>query len=552
MFKIFRIRLYYLRLLRGIYIAYTLVGFFLINWMSTRRLMRGFIPRKYKLNGSVRSMPERLRIVIEELGPTFIKFGQILADRPDIISEKLRNELKKLQSQTEPIDHDLAIRLIEEELGGPLDKYFIDIDHASCIGSASIGQVYKGKLITGEEVVIKIQRPDIKGKIELDLQLLKYLAQQLIREYPGLTAVDIVGFVEEFGETLVMEMNYLNEAANIVRFNEMFKDVYYCKIPKVYLDLSTSKLLVMEYIHGTPPDDVEMLRQQGLDPKQIAENGINVLLRMIFKHGFFHADPHPGNLFIQENNRIGLIDFGMVGSLKPAHMEFLAGFTLGLATGKARIITDSLLTLCGKKFFSEKDDLEFYVQDMLNRYGAFSYERMNFSGILNECIRLILKYELRIPASIYLLLKAIATIEKFGAKLDANISLPAIIKPYAQELVMSRYSPSAVANEIFDTMKDYMSLIRDFPGEVNEILYKMKHGKLIHEIHLSDQEVWSKSARSIGGALAIALLIGFLFTGSVLMSIYGGKAAWMGEVMFGFSSFFALWMMLRLFARSRL
>ena len=549
MFKVFRIRLYYLRVLRGFSILYTLMGFFMINWLSVRRRLYFLIPHRYKRDGSVKSMPERLRIIIEELGPTFVKFGQIIADRPDIVSEKLRQELKKLQSMAEPIDHDFAMRLVEEELGGPIEKYFAEVDREQCIGAASIGQVYRGQLITGEEVVIKIQRPDIEDKIELDLQLLKYLAKQLVEEYPGFAAVDIVGFVDEFGETLKQEMNYVSEAANIIRFDDMFKDVTYCKIPKVYMEFCTPRLLVLEYVEGIAPDSIAPLVEEGLDPHQIAVNGIHILLTMIFKHGFFHADPHPGNLFVQPGNRIALIDFGMVGSLKPSHMQFLAGFTLGLAKSDARIITESLLTLCGKKFFADKADLEFYVHDMLIRHGSFNYEKMNFSHILNESIKIMLKYELKIPASIYLLLKALATIENFGSKLNPAISLPAIIKPYAEELIRKRYSPVLLAHELFDTVQDYFSLIRDFPAEMNEILFKLKQGKLIHEIHLGDHEMMGKVVRGVGSTLAIALLIGFMLAGSIIISIWG-KSHWLGDLMFAVSSFFALWMLFRLFIRT--
>ena len=549
MFKIFRIRLYYLRLFRGFNIAFTLIGFFLVNWMSVRPFFYSFIPRRYKVNGNIRSMPERLRIIIEELGPTFIKFGQILADRPDIISEKLRVELKKLQSMAEPIEHNFAMQLIAEELGGPINKYFTEIHADSCIGAASIGQVYKGKLLTGEDVVVKIQRPDIEDKIELDLHLLKYFAQQLVEEYPGLTAIDVVGFVDEFGETLKLEMNYINEAANIVRFGEIFKDVPYCKIPKVYVDLSTPRLLVLEYIHGIPPDNVEALRASGLDPALVAENGIHIILTMIFKHGFFHADPHPGNLFVQENNRVALIDFGMVGTLKPSQMQFLAGFTLGLAKTDARIVTDALLVLCDKKFFAEKDDLEFFIHDMLTRHGSFNYNNMNFSQILNESIKIILRFELRIPATIYLLLKALATIEKFGSQLDPQMSLPVIIKPYAEGLIRQRYTPSHIGNEIFDTVQDYISLVRDFPGEFNEILYKLKQGKLIHEIHLSDKHGWGNAVKNVGGLFAIALLVGLMLIASIIVSVWG-KNAIVGDIMVGVSSFFAFWLLIRLFIRT--
>ncbi len=551
MLKIFSLRLSYLRLLRGIHIMFTLIKFFMINWISSRRYLYAFIPGKYKRNGGVLPMPERLRIMIENLGPTFVKFGQILADRPDIVSEKLRIELKKLQSMAKPIENGYAKRLIEEELGGSINKHFAAIEFGECIGSASIGQVYRGKLLNGDTVVIKIQRPDIATKIELDIHLLKYIARQLIEEYPGLTAVDIVGFVEEFGEVLKSEMNYINEAANVARFAELFKDVPCCKIPKVYLELTTSRLLVLEYITGVNPDNIFQLTDEGLNPKEIALNGIHIMLRMIFKHGYFHADPHPGNLFIQPGNRVALIDFGMVGNLKPSHMQFLAGFTLGLATTNSRIITESLLTLCNKKFFSEKADMEFYVQDMLNRHSSYDYEQMNFSLILNECIKIILRYQLKIPTNIYLLLKAIATIEKFGTQLDPGISLPAIIKPYATDLVMERFSPASIAHELFDTLNDYISLIRDFPSEVNEILFKLKQGKLIHEIHLSEQGIWGKSAKNISSIVAVTLLIGAMLTASVVIIVWG-NATWMGNLMLGISFFFAVWLLLRLFFRIRI
>lgn len=548
MFKIFRIRLLFLRTGRGLNITFTLIGFLLVNWISKHKSLHSFIPSRYRKNGGVISMPERLRLVIEKLGPTFVKFGQILADRPDIISEKLRIELKKLQSNVKPIEHDQAINLIEEQLGNPWSQYFAAIDLTACIGSASIGQVYKARLQSGDDVVVKIQRPDIENKIELDLHLLKYLTQQIIEEYPGLTAIDIIGFVEEFGETLKLEMNYTNEASNILRFGEIFKDCQYCKIPKVYLELCTPRMLVMEYITGLPADNVAGLIAAGLDPVQIAENGTNIMLTMIFKHGFFHADPHAGNLFVQTGNRIALIDFGMVGALKPVQMEFLSGFIMGLATSNARVITDSLLVLCDKKFFADKSDLEFYISDMLSRHGSFSYENMNFSQILNESIKIILRFELKIPGSIYLLLKAIATIEKFGAELDPNISLANLIKPYAETLIKQRYSPSNIAGALYDTLRDYTMLIRDFPAEVNEILYKMKQGKFIHEIHLGDASTLGKSAKSIGATIAIVILLSVLLIGAVAMSIWA-QPTWMGNSLFVITTILALWYLSSLILR---
>ena len=186
---------------------------------------------------------------------------------------------------------------------------------------------------------------------------------------------------------------------------------------------------------------------------------------------------------------------------------------------------------------------------MLNRHGSFSYEKISFSHILNESIKIMLKFELKIPASIYLLLKALASIESFGSKLNPFLSLAELIKPYAEDLVKQRFSPSLVAHEIFDTVRDYVSLVRDFPAEMNEILFKLKHGKLIHEIHLGEHEVMQKVFKSIGAMLAVALLIGFMLTGSIVMSVWG-HSPFLSNSMFAISSFFSLWLLVKLFNRS--
>ncbi len=549
MFKIFHIRQTIARIFRAIDIAFIMLKYLLINWMSTHRLLFGFIPRRYKRDKLIISQAERLRTVIEDLGPTFIKFGQILADRPDVVSEKLGEELKKLQNTAEPFDHERAIILIEEELGGSIKTLFRSFD-SNCIGSASLGQVYKGVLHNGDEVVVKIQRPDIKPKIELDLQILKYFAEQLIKEYPGFAVMDLVGVLDEFEDALLKELNYLNEAGNAIRFYEMFKEVEYCKIPRVYMDMTTDKLLVMELVTGVIPSNKEELIANGLSPNAVAENGMTILLEMIFKYGFFHADPHPGNMFIQAGNRIALIDFGMTGTLKPAHMHFLAGFTLGLATRNAGTVTDALLTLCGKKFFAEKNDLEFLVSDMLKRFGSLSYEKTNFSQLLNESVKIIQKYDLQLPGSIYLLAKALATLEKVGYNLDAEISLPVLIRPYAEHLIKEKFSPKQIAGEVFDTVKDYVSLIRDFPNEINEILYNLKKGKIVVDINLKNPESAVKSIKQMGSMIVSIFILAVMMAVCVIL-IVKDKETPAVHFLFGVSIFFSIWLLLRLFFRSK-
>jgi len=549
MFKIFRLPLYYQQLIRAFYIIHILIRHARINWMSKHKFFRSMVSKRYKREGVIHTREERIRVVIEELGPTFIKFGQILADRPDMISEKLRNELKKLQSNAQPFDNGLAFKLIETELGGSVDLFFQSINK-ECIASASIGQVYKGVLKNGDKVVIKIQRPGIESKIKLDLYLMKYIAQMAVKEFPGLGAVDIVGFVDEFGVTIIQEMDYFNEASNAVRFQEMFRDVPYCIIPKIYMDISTKKVLIMEEVSGYRPDQVEEMKAAGIDLGIVADNGTHILLKMILEHGFFQADPHAGNIFIKEGNKLAVMDFGMVGVLKPAHMNFLADFTLGIATMNAKRVTGSLLTLCGKKFYPERDDLEFSIQDMLNRYGYLPYEKMNFTAMLDQCVSIMLKYQLKLPSSIYLLLKALATIEKFGYNLNPDISLPVLIRPYAESLVKKRYSVKVIANDLYDTVSDYFSLVRDFPGEVNEILYRVKEGKLTHDIKVTDSTAFVKSALAFGRLLGLALIIASMLAGSIVMTIWG-KPEWLGNLMFATSTIIAIWILIRLMFKTK-
>ena len=287
----------YLKITRIIQIGSILVKHGFKEMISHTFLGRRIRKRRIRQHKPVYTTQERLRLTIEDLGPTYIKFGQILADRPDILSERFRKELKKLQTNALPFDDHLAIRLIEDELGAEIKDVFSEFN-PHCIASASIGQVYTGRLKNGKDVVIKIRRPNIDQKIKLDLYLMRYLAKKLALEYPEMAAINIVGVVDEFGESIFKELNYYNEATNILRFRDIFKDNPRIYIPHVDMKHTTHRMLIMERIFGMSPDDPLQLKAAGLDPVQIALNGAEALLIMVFKEGFFHADPHAGNLFI--------------------------------------------------------------------------------------------------------------------------------------------------------------------------------------------------------------------------------------------------------------
>ena len=471
---------------------------------------------KGQVHKHVYTTPERLRMTIEELGPTFVKFGQILADRPDMVSERFRVELKKLQSRAEPFDNNTALGLIEKEMNAPIDEVFAEFD-TTPLAAASIGQVYQGRLRSGEEVVLKIQRPFIENKIKLDIYLMKFIARKFAKSYPELAAINIVGLIDEFSETIVKELDYTFEASNILRFAMMFKDDPTVHIPAVYTKYSSKKLIVMEKVEGITPDTPQALRDAGLDTHQIAVNGANALLTMILRHGFFHADPHPGNIFILPGNVVAFIDFGMVGALTPRDMNFLADFAIGFARRDSDLMSRALLVLCGKKFFEHEEEMKFEIHQLMMQYAGIPLELMNFAGTMQKCVDVIVKYQLQIPSGIFMLIKALATLEKFAGTLAPDLSLTPVILPYAKEVVKVKYSPRKVAAQLYDTLAGYMNFIRNFPNDMSEILYKLKEGKINHDIHLADDDLFVRTVRQASRRVAYTLIVLGMFVGSILM-----------------------------------
>ena len=483
------------------------------TWM--RRI---FDPKGKKLTSSA----EQIRLTVEELGPTFIKFGQILADRPDLASDHLREELKKLQSNARPMDDDIAMSIIETELGDPLEEVFLHIEKKH-LASASIAQVYTGTLRTGERVAVKVQRPNIKHKIEIDLVLMKILARQVVKTYPGLASFNIIGFVEDFGENLMKELDFTNEASNMMRFTDMFKEDSRCYIPHVYAKYTRQRLLIMEFVEGYRPDDIEGLRAAGFDTQLIAENGTHIVLKMILQHGFFHADPHPGNIFIRGDNQIVLLDHGMAASLKPRQIQAMIDFMLGFAKNDPHRIAKSLLSLSEITYFKEMEDLEFRLSELIKRYSYMSYEQVDISGVMTEAFKIISRYGLTVPSNLFTLIKSLATIQKFAEHLEAEVSIASMIRPYATEKIKERFSWDAVVKTVMDTAEDYIYLVSKLPKDIREVVTKLKGGVMKHEINFSEDSFTNKAFRMNINRLSFVFIMGLMMICSTLLMIYMGE-----------------------------
>ena len=546
---IFRAHLFFQQLFRFFEILGVVIRHSVREWIGNQRFLRRNLKSKDLNPERARSTPERLRLAIEELGPTFIKFGQILADRPDLISDNLRTELKKLQATAKPLPDSLALELIERELGGRIDDYFDSFEREH-LASASIGQTYRAVLKNGRRVVIKIQRPNIEQKIKLDLLLMEVLAKAMVKRYPELAVIDIIKVLSEFKEIIFNELNYLTEASNLMRFNDMFKNDDRVHIPEVFHEFTTKRLLIMEFIDGIAPDRLDLMKEMGVNSKVIAYNGADILLTMVLKHGFFHADPHAGNIFILPGNVISLIDFGMVGNLKQRHINFIAEFTLGLLKKDSRSLAKAMLMLSNIKYFDQMEELEFEMEKVLQRYAFLPLDKINVGEVLQESINVVVKFRLHIPSSFFMLMKAIATIEKFAVDLDPDMALVSVMKKHAMYILNQRYGLKTMAGNLYHTLGDYFSLVRDLPGEVNEILYKIKEGKLVHEIDLQDKKYFQQTISKVGYRIGLALILGFLMIGSSIMFIWGDPNNSLDEFIFAITAILAFITGLRWMSKS--
>ena len=472
-----------------------------------------------------------------------------MADRPDIIPEPLRVELSRLQDKAEPMSDDLAIKAIEKELKIPLMQVFREFDCMN-IASASIAQVYRATLQTGEEVCVKIQRPDIDQKIELDLHLMEYFAGRMQKNNPEMEAIDVLGVVKEFGKTIRKELDFRHEAANVVRFRHNFEgnpDVY---VPKVYMEYTTGKVIVEEYITGIKINDTDALIQAGNDPVVVARKAVRTIFDMIFNHGFFHADPHPGNIFVLDNNVLTFVDFGMMGSLREEQLLFLGKYALGYIQRDAHSMTEALLLVSGKRHFREKRELEFQIGEMMAHYRYLPIEEMDFGKVLQESIDIIVKFGLKIPPSIYLLVKCLATIERVSVTLYPGIDFVDEMQPYAMELFARQFDPKTIAREVFDSLKEYYRLVMELPSELNEIIYKIKEGKFKTQIEIKGFEPLVEEIEQTSNRVSIAIVLAALIIGGSIIS-QQEDIRWIGATIFILAGIIGFWLLIKLLRRGK-
>jgi ubiquinone biosynthesis protein len=459
---------------------------------------------------------ERIRMAVEELGPTFIKLAQILSTRPDLIPPDLAQELGKLQDRVPPFPFGEVREIVESELKASLEGEFRRFEEIP-LAAASIGQVHRAQLRDGQEVVVKVQRPGIRKLIEIDLEILYYLAT-LMEKY-----VEEAGFqrptriVEEFARTLEREIDYHIEASYAERFARQFLHHPFIYIPRVYRKASTSRLLTLEYIQGVKVSDIATLEEKDLDRKVIASRGAELILEQVFKHGFFHADPHPGNVFILPENIICYLDYGMMGIVDRQAREDLSRLLSAVVGRDESRITKALLKMVEWEVEPAPRALERDIAELMGLYLGLPLKELRMAPLLRHLVELITRHRLRLPPDIFLMLKAMAAVEGIGLQLDPDFDMIAQATPFILRIKLEHLLPQRALGEFLESGGDLIQLLKEIPGEMNEILKQVRQGRVkIGWEHRGLETLIYQLDRS-SNRVAFALIISGLIVGSSLI-----------------------------------
>jgi ubiquinone biosynthesis protein len=427
------------------------------------------------------STAAHVRLALEELGPTFVKFGQLLSTRSDLLPPAYLTELAKLQDSLSPVAAEVIREVLETELGGPLERVFDSFD-LTPLASASIGQTHAATLADGTEVVVKVRRPGAVEQIEVDLEILHNLAAQAARRWEEAADYDLPGLAEEFARTLRGELDYLAEGRNAERFAENFADNAGIHIPRVYWETTTSRVLTLERIRGLKVSDLDGLDRAGIDRPALAARAAEIVAQMIFDDGFFHADPHPGNLFIEPDGRIGLIDFGMVGVVDAELRERLGVLLVALARKDPHRIAAALAKLASSPTQVDLKALSADMVPIIELYDGKPIGDVALGKLIREVLSVLRRRHLQLPREFSLVLKMVIMTEGMGVALDPDFHLGEVIGPYATRLVANRYSLGAIVRHLSDAGVDAYELATQLPIQLRRLQAMLDEGG--PEVHL--------------------------------------------------------------------
>ncbi|TND07247.1 MAG: ubiquinone biosynthesis protein [Bacteroidetes bacterium] len=505
----------------------------LVQYMEEKKrfkFLRRLIPKKTLEESKRLTKWEKMRLVCEELGPTFVKFGQILSNRPDLLPEALIFELEKLQDNVPPISGEKAAAVVEEQFKKKISELFDDFDMKP-FASASMAQVHRAKLKTGEEVVVKIQRPGIKEMILEDIRIMYGLAAMFHKRMPSIRSFDPVGLVKNFEKSIVKELDFIHESVSVQRFRANFvggKKESYTYAPKVYQELTTEKVLTLEFINGIKITDIDKLHNSGIDRKLIAKRLADSFFGQVFDYGYFHADPHPGNLFVMKDNVICFVDFGMMGSVMTKDLEQIGHLFLAVKDRDVRRIIRSLQQLSDNPVIDNFRELESDLDEFVQDNSVRSMHVNEMSTILLDMKDIIVKHNMRVPAHFFLLARSIVTLEGLIRHLDPELDLMAMARPKMSRVLLRHYNPIQFTKRVLKSVYELGMYMEDFPRDLKNAIRKINTGKVKVELEHKGIDPFIHTLNRIARQLVSAIIIGSLVIGSSLLILAGVEPKWNG------------------------
>lgn len=482
------------------------------------------------------SQAERMRLALEELGPTFIKFGQFLSTRADILPPNYIKEFAKLQDSVPPFSFEEVAAEIRKELGREIPDLFASFEREA-IGAASIAQAHRATLLSGEDVVVKVRRPGILDLVETDIEALMLLAMMAEKHLPNSDIYDPVGQVRELSRTIRREMDLSLEGRTIERFAANFAGDSTVYFPKVYWSVTSKALLTMEMIEGLKVTDISSLNAAGLDPKLIARRGADAFVKMVLQHGFFHGDPHPGNILILPDNVICMLDFGMTGRIDPFLKSHLTDILLAILKRDAEEVI-SLLIYSGDITDSVNiRALRRDISEFIEKYYDLSLQQFQVGQLLIDFTEIISEYRIKFHPDLLLLAKAFMTIESMGRRLDPDFDMTLHLRPLMENEIRDRLSPKSAIKELFGNVNSYMNLIRSLPKDIKEILNRINRDKFKIDLeHRGLDRFINELDKSIN-RLSSSLIIAALIIGSSIVMQTGKGPLLLGFPLFAFMGY---------------
>ena len=501
-----------------------------------------------------KSVGERIRQVIEELGPTYVKIGQMASTRADVIPADILHELEKLQDNVPPFSFEAVSRIIEEELGSPLGEIYSSFDEKA-LAAASIGQVHCAHLHTGEKVAVKVQRPQIKAMIETDLEILMDLATLAEHRMERMERLQLRDVVEEFAKSLRNELDYTVEARNSEKIAKQFKSDPTIYIPTIHWDYSTQTVLTMEFVEGQKLNQFEGFDEEGYDRKALAEHLVKALFHQVLIEGFFHADPHPGNILLLEGGVIAFIDFGMVGRLTLDMKNNFASVVIAMMRQNTESMIKAVLRIGIVPDDVKLSLLTNDVDELRENYVDVPMSRISLGEAISDLFEVAFRHRIRIPSDFTLLAKCLLTLEGIVEKLDPQLSIMDMAEPFGIQLLKERYRPSTIAGRIWHNITDYGDLLVDLPKQLKDLMRDMVRGRVRLEVSVPELDIFLKKLDRITNQLSFSIILlsfSIVMAGLIIASSLGSQPILIWripaiEIGFGMATLMLLWLFVSIF-----